>query len=50
MFHYNYLKEDNISKMTGTNYFLKNLSIIKKQNKIKELKEFLYKNKINVRI
>ena len=23
MFHYNYLKEDNISKMTGTNYFLK---------------------------
>lgn len=50
MFHYNYLKKDNISKMTGTNYFLKNLSTIKKQNKIKELKEFLYKNKINVRI
>ena len=49
LFHYNYIKEDNESKMTGTNYFLKNKKKVEEKNKIKNLKKFLLKNNVNVR-
>jgi imidazole glycerol-phosphate synthase subunit HisF len=49
MLHYDYMKENDETQMTGTNYFLKNKKKGETKNKIKDLKKFLLKNNINVR-